>query len=117
MSVSSMCNLAIARRNDELGTGTVPRTTLQVAAATGGTADTENTITAALKSVATYIPTEVIALYLAVIAAVRSGATSSGTRSTATALRTGVPFTVSDAQVNTVIVFAVVTPAIVWMVY
>jgi hypothetical protein len=117
MSVSSMTNLAIARRSDDLGTATVPRTALQVTAATGGTADTENTITAALKSVATYIPTEVIALYLAVIAAVRSGATSEGARSTAAALRTGVPFKVSDAQVNTVIVFAIVTPAVVWMVY
>jgi hypothetical protein len=112
-----MTNLAIARRDDALGAATVPRSTIQVAQATGGNPATESTASAALKNIATYIPTEVITLYLAALAAVRSGIVPSGTASTSAVAKTGAAYPVSQSQVVTVIVFAILTPVFVWIVY
>ena len=60
MSVSSLTNIAIARRTDELGVGPdgKPRTAAEPAQATGDDSATQGAATAALKSIATYIPTE-----------------------------------------------------------
>jgi hypothetical protein len=122
MSVSSMANVAVARRDDELGQKdedgqpAVPNTQAQMAAATGGTPETETMVSGTLKAVATYIPTEVIGLYLAALAAVRSGIRPEGV-SVSTAERTGSLNLPSSGELTVFVVFAVLTPVIVWLVY
>lgn len=120
MSVSSMTNVAIARRTDTLGTGTPPKTVRELSEATGGKSETDSTLSGALKAVATYIPTEVIALYIAALAAVRSGIVPKPAEADAAerlADRAATLSIPSGAEVRTVIVFAIVTPLVVWLVY
>jgi hypothetical protein len=116
MSISSMTDLAMLRRSDDLGVRPLPRTLAATAAATGGKPEAENSGTAALKTIATYIPTEVIALYLAALAAVRS-ATGVTTVSHGIAQRTGSASHISGSELWTFGVFAVVTPLVVWLLY
>jgi hypothetical protein len=117
VSISTMTNLAIQRRDDDLGGRAAPRTLAEAAEATGGNAKTENLGTAALKSIATYIPTEVIALYLAAIAAVRSGTKLTAVKAAATATRTGTVTTVSTSEIWLLVTFVVLSPVVVWLVY
>jgi hypothetical protein len=106
MSITSMTNVAIARRTD-FGGATVPNSVNEVAAATAERADTQSAGSAALKSIATYIPTEVIVLYLAALAAVRADL---GTKVTAEAVA-------SQNELTTFWIFLGLTPVFVWLVY
>jgi hypothetical protein len=124
MSVSSMANVAVARRDDELGqkdaTGepSPPTTVTALAQATGGTARTETTASATLQSIATYIPTEIIGLYLAALAAARAGINPSTEKVTGTeADRVGSLNLASNSEVRIAVLFAILTPVIVWLVY
>ncbi len=111
MSISSMTNVAIARRTDDLGrqvqgTPTPPRTVTEVAKATGSAEQTENPGSAALKAIVTYIPTEVIGLYIAALASVR--AASAEPQSAAGNL---------SSELNTFWIFFILTPFVTWAVY
>lgn len=123
MSVSSMANVAVARREDDLGAkdaageSTLPNTVELLAEATGGQRATETTASATLKSIATYIPTEVIGLYLAALAAVRAGGGSQMEATASEADRVGSLNLPTDGEVVIAVVFAVLTPLIVWLVY
>ena len=68
MSISSMTNVAFQRRTDT--PGTPPATSSSIAAATGEQPGAESGVTTSMKVIATYIPTEILTLYLAVVAAV-----------------------------------------------
>ncbi len=120
MSVSSMTDVAISRRTDDLGKGRPPKTAREISEATAGKPETDSTLTAAIKAVATYIPTEVIALYLAALAAVRSGVTPSIPEAGAAddlAQRASILAPPSGAEVVTMVIFAFVAAAVVWLVY
>lgn len=114
MSISSMTNVAISRRTDDLGrqeegAAKPPRTAIETAGATGSTEETENTGSAALKTIATFIPTEVIGLYIAALAAVRSGQGSDELGAEANLA--------SAAELRTFWIFLVLTPLMAWAVY
>lgn len=124
MSVSSMANVAVARRDDDLGQKdeagdpAPPTTMAKLAEATGGTARTETTASATLQSIATYIPTEIIGLYLAALAAARSGINPATERASSTeANRVGSLSLASNSEVVIAVVFTIFTPIIVWLVY
>jgi hypothetical protein len=124
MSVSSMANVAVARRDDDLGQKdeagdpAPPTTATQLAEATGGTAKTETTASATLSSIATYIPTEIIGLYLAALAAARAGINPSAEKATSSeANRVGSLNLASNSEVRIAVLFAIMTPIIVWVVY
>jgi hypothetical protein len=103
VSVSSMTNVAISRRTDSLGSGGIPRSIADTMEAAAPKAETESTGSAALKAIVTYIPTEVITLYVAALAAVRAGHPS-----------TAMPTT---GELTTYWIFLGLTPVIVWLVY
>lgn len=120
MSVSSMTDVAISRRTDDLGTGRPPRTARELSEATAGKPETESALTAAAKAVATYIPTEVIGLYLAALAAVRSGVTPTIPNASVSedlAQRAAILTPPSTAEIRTTVIFAVIAPIVVWLVY
>ncbi|MEX0754968.1 MAG: hypothetical protein WD556_07615 [Actinomycetota bacterium] len=116
MSVSAMTNVAVARRDDDLGkVDDKPRTRSQTARATADDPRTASTATAALKSIATYIPTEVITLYVAILAAL---APSNPSRPSARAEITSTGGTVaSSADLVAFWIFVALTPVVVWVVY
>jgi hypothetical protein len=107
VSISSMANVAIARRTD-FGGPLVPNTVGEVASATADRLDTQSAGSSALKSIATYIPTEVIVLFLAALAAVRADRATEGTVRGAIA---------SQSELITFWIFLVLTPVFVWLVY
>jgi hypothetical protein len=76
MSISSMANVAYVRRADVnvpkvAPANAAPKTLNQIELATAGTPDSQSAMTTALKVIATYIPTEVLTLYVAVLAAIQ----------------------------------------------
>ena|SRR5436190_141677 len=104
MSIASMASVAFVRRND-VSTGTVgknevPTTAAEIEAATAGTPDSQSPATTAMKLIATYIPTEILTLYVAVLGALQ-GPQGVSTRS----LRIAFVF------------FLVLTPIIVWLTF
>jgi hypothetical protein len=100
MSVNSMTNAAIARREDFPPLNKVPRDNREIADAAAEQPAPQSPMTAALAVIVTYVPTEVLTLYVAVLAAIThpEGRDSSGV---------WVAFWV----------FLVATPLIVWLVY
>jgi hypothetical protein len=70
-----MANVAFVRRidvaTDATPLNTAPRSLKQIELATAGTSDSQNSVTSALKVMVTYIPTEVLTLYVAVLAAIQ----------------------------------------------
>jgi hypothetical protein len=101
MSVSSMTNVAFARRSDVEPVGAAPTSLDQIAAAKADSPQTTSTASSALSTIATYIPTEVLTVYVAVIAALNPAATS-GQR---------------GPEWAAFLIFLVATPAVVWLVY
>jgi hypothetical protein len=99
MSISAMTNVAFARRADVPPINQAPRTEGEIVAATAGTPETRNS-TSQMQVIATYIPTEVLTLYVAVVAALRGN----------DAKLLGVSWI-------TFWTFVVLTPLIVWLVY
>jgi len=122
MSVGSMANVAVARRDDDLGAkdaaGDVQpvNTVERVAEASGAKPNTETSATATLMSIATYIPTEVIGLYLAALAAVRSGIDPERA-SADISDNAGTLNLPSNGEAVVAAVFTLMTPLIVWLVY
>lgn len=70
MSINSMANAALGRRDDYPPLGGVPQSLGQIAAAAGSNPPADSLGTA-LRVITTYIPVEVLTLYVAVIAALR----------------------------------------------
>jgi len=70
-----MANVAFVRRTDvstaTLGKNDVPTTNSEIEAATAGTPDSQSPAATALKVIATYIPTEILTLYVAVLGALQ----------------------------------------------
>jgi hypothetical protein len=95
MSVNSMTNAAVARRADFQPLNDVPKTRGDVARAAGGAAIADtNPVNTALQTVVMYLPTEVLTLYVAVLAA-----------------------TEPSSRWTSFLAFLVSTPLIVWMVF
>src|SRR5690348_3095996 len=95
-----MTNVAISRREDDLGAKPADRTFVATMEAAAPKAATENEGSAALKAIVTYIPTEIITLYVAALAAVGTGGA-----------------TPSAGEWITYWTFLCLTPIIVWTVY
>jgi hypothetical protein len=105
MSIASMTNVAYVRRADvhvphAAPSGMAPTTLNQLEAAAEGTPGSQNAMTTALKVIVTYIPTEVLTLYVAVLAAIQ--------------VPNGTP---SRSLYITFYCFLAGTPLIVWLVY
>jgi hypothetical protein len=101
MSISSMTNVAFARRRDVAPENEAPRTTEEIAAAKGDKPATQGGGTSTLAAIAAYIPTEVLTVYVAVVAAINPAVTGAGST----------PVWVSF------VLFLVLTPVVVWLVY
>jgi hypothetical protein len=98
-----MTNVAISRRMDELGMGKPPANLAETAEAASSKPGTQTTGSATLEAIAAYIPTEVVGLYIAALAAVRAGEP----------VRSGV----SSGQIAAFWIFLIGTPVTVWMLY
>ncbi len=105
MSISSMASVAFVRRKDVdvpqvAAAKAAPNSLEKIEMATAGTADSQSAVTTALKVIVTYIPTEVLTLYVAVIAAIR------------------IPNQTNYPPLwKTFYCFLVATPIVVWLVY
>jgi len=105
MSISSMASVAFVRRKDVdvpkvAPTAAAPNSLEKIAMATAGTADSQSAVTTALKVIVTYIPTEILTLYVAVLAAIR------------------IPNQTNFPPMwRTFYCFLVATPIVVWLVY
>lgn len=100
MSINSMTNVAMTRRTDYAEPDAVAATRREIAKAAEGAAAPQSPVTAALAVIVTYIPTEVLTLYVAVLAAIKK------------------PNDTSSSGVYTVFwAFLFATPIIVWLVY
>lgn len=94
MSISSMTNVALLRRS---GRNVATYRTLEDAA---GAEVPQTDATAAVKAIASYIPTEILTVYVAVLAVLQNGS--------------NLP---SGAGRGTFYTFLILTPIVVWLVY
>jgi len=117
VSISAMTNVAVSRRTDDLGTGArgERRTARETAVSTADEPATQSPATAALKSIAAYIPTEIITLYVATLAVLAASEPSTGAPA-AEAGRTGGTIA-NSAGLVAFWIFIVLTPVVVWLVY
>ena len=113
MSIMSMANAAAARRPDTAPVGQVPSTLDEIAkaattppthlapppAAAGGAGASQSAVDTALNVLFGYVPTEVITLYVAVLAAVQQTTE------------------VSSTEWTTFCIFLAATPVVVWLTY
>lgn len=100
MSLASMTEVAFQRRTDVGKPEFVPRTLPEVAGAASGKQEPDTPVNTALRTMVTYIPTEVITLYVAVVAALHP--TAGGTVPTSPLLFW---------------IFLAGTPFVIWVVY
>ncbi len=77
MSISSMTNVAMARRVDVETDEVVPVTTTGIVGATSGTPESRTGVAGAMQIIMTYVPTEILALYTSISTAIQSVGTSS----------------------------------------
>jgi hypothetical protein len=99
MSMSAMANAAMGRREDFPPVGRVPRGIQELASAATSAGKPANVTTAALDVIVTYIPTEILTLYVSVTATLR--APESPSRGLETAFWG----------------FLVATPIVIWILY
>src|ERR1700687_3200402 len=102
MSLASMTELALQRRPDLGGPDQYPRTLAEHAAAAAGRTEPASTIDTVLRTIRTYIPSEILPVYVAVLAALATADTASERP--------------HDLWV-TFWGFLVATPIVVWLVY
>ncbi|MBI3637856.1 MAG: hypothetical protein HY216_16810 [Candidatus Rokubacteria bacterium] len=109
MSINALTNAALARRHDFEPANAVPRSLRDIAHAAGapprtvaGGASATNGTTTTLQTLTTYIPTEVLTLYVSAIAAVGPAVTKGG---------------VSAGRWLPFWCFLVATPLIVWLAF
>lgn len=98
-----MANAAIARVPEYAPVNAVPKTASERAAAASADGTGENNVTTALKTITTYVPTETLTLYVAVIAALPRIENT-----TQIAM---------DWLVATFVFFLLFTPAAIWVAY
>ena len=103
MSINAMANAAIGRRSDYPPLGTQPKTIAARAQAASGEPTPSNTLTTAIKTISTYIPTETLTLYVALIAALQTA----NNNSTSTNTYRWIAFWI----------FLVFTPLAIWITY
>src|SRR6478672_4369118 len=72
MSISSMASAAVGRRPDYPPLSRSPQNLTEVSIAAGGSTAPNNQVTSALNVIVAYIPTEILTLYVAVLAALGS---------------------------------------------
>jgi hypothetical protein len=101
MSVSSMTNVAFSRRKDVAPINEAPTSVDEIAAAKADKPGTQSIGTSTLAAIAAYIPTEVLTVYVAVVAALSPGAGAA------------VP---ASAGWIAFLIFLVFTPLVVWLV-
>lgn len=105
MSIASMASVAFVRRADVhvpnvAPANAAPETLDDIEAATVSTPDSQTAMTTALKVIVTYIPTEVLTLYVAILAAIQT------------------PNKTSDRPLWTAFyAFLAATPLVVWLVF
>jgi RsiW-degrading membrane proteinase PrsW (M82 family) len=100
MSIGAMSQVAFLSRTDVDPVDYVPKTMPELAGAANGKPTPENAVNTALQMIVTYVPTEVLTLYVAVLGAIQDPAAES-----------------FYAQWVAFLFFLVATPAIVWLVY
>jgi len=111
MSISSMTNVAYARRADVEPINEVPTNLREVEAAKAGKSESATPATTALSAMATYIPTEILTLYVAVLAAISEPNAPAASGVNAAANEVPASAWISYCT------FLVMTPLVVWMVY
>lgn len=72
MSISSMTNVAMSRRADVETEEAVPITTSGIVGATSGTPESRSGVAGAVQVIMTYVPTEILALYTSISAAIQA---------------------------------------------
>jgi hypothetical protein len=71
MSIASMTEVAFQSRTDVGSSKYFPKTFTEIAGAAGGKGTPESQVNAAFRTLTTYIPTETLTLYVAVLAALQ----------------------------------------------
>lgn len=128
MSISSMTNVAFVRRADVnlpgvAPMGAAPASAESVALSTAGTAESKSAVTAALDVIVTYIPTEVLTLYVAVLAAIQPVVPASlpATQTPPAAGQALAAIATQPPPVHSFWIafycFLIATPLVVWLVY
>lgn len=97
-----MTNIAFARRKDVVPLNEAPDSVGGIAAEKGDREETQTTATVTLSSIAAYIPTEVLTVYVAVVAALSATTTNNAT---------------NGAQWGAFLAFLIATPVVVWAIY
>jgi hypothetical protein len=100
MSVNSMTNSALTWRTDYEDAAPIPRSAAENANATSRASTAQNPVTSALAIITTYIPTEILTLYVATLAAIQTPNDSAAME-----------------QRITFWIFLVLSPVIIWLVY
>ncbi len=104
MSVSSMMDVAYQQRQEVQPTGRGPRTLGETAQVTGENSETQSPVTAALESIMTYIPSEILVTYVAVVAVIHPTVAGETTNSAA-------------ADWIVFLVFLILSPVVSWLIY
>jgi hypothetical protein len=128
MSISSMTNVAFVRRADVNLPGVAPMNAApasaeSVALSTAGTAESKSAMTATLDVIVTYIPTEVLTLYIAVLAAIQPAVTTPlpATQTPPAPSQALAAIATQPPPVHSLWVtfycFLIATPLVVWLVY
>ncbi len=76
MSITAMVNAGLGRRPDFRPLNTVPKSPAEIAAAAKSAPASQTSVSDAMDVVTTYIPTEVIALYVAFIGVLGQGSSN-----------------------------------------
>jgi len=79
MSINAMANAAVARRPDYPPLGRTPESAPERAEAAMGSQTSENRVSTALTTLTTYVPTETLTLYVALVAALQPAANTDPT--------------------------------------
>jgi hypothetical protein len=101
MSIASMTEIAFQSRTDVGSPTYFPRTFTEIAGAAGGKATPESQVNAAIRTLTTYIPTETLTLYVAVLAVLQPSTKGA----------------VSSSSWAVFWWFLIVTPLVIWLVY
>jgi hypothetical protein len=107
VSVSSMTNVAFARRKDTEPVDAGPSDLPQVAAQVGQPQAAASMGSSTLSAIATYIPTEIVTLYVSVLAVIGATAPTATTERT---VAVSTPFAAFA-------LFVILTPFVVWALY
>lgn len=101
MSIASMTEVAFQSRTDVGNETYFPKTYTEIGGAAGGKDTPDSQVNAALRNLTTYIPTEILALYVAILAAVNPPKGAA----------------VSNPSWIAFWCFLVATPIVIWLVY